>query len=80
MKSTTINGTTFTEITYRMHDEEVEQYGLLIHDENDTFHDGDMIIGNGGEIPETEEDAEIILTNETGSYAFHIEDGLYIID
>lgn len=80
MKSTTINGTTFTEIIYRMHDEEVEQYGLLIHDENDTFHDGDMIIGNGCELPETEEDAEIILTNEAGSYAFHIEDGLYIID
>jgi hypothetical protein len=73
-----INGTTFTAITYRMDGEDME--GLLIHDESDTYHDGDMIVGNGCEMPESAEDAEIILTTETGLTAFHFEDGKYIID
>lgn len=76
MKSININNTTFTEITYRMEGEDLE--GLLIHDENDTFHDGDMIVGC--ELPETVEEAEIILANETGISTFHIEDGMYIIE
>lgn len=74
----TINGTTFTAITYRMEGENLE--GLLIHDESDINRDGDMIIGNGCEMPESAEDAEIILANETGLTEFHFDDGLYIID
>lgn len=75
MKSITFNGTTFTAITYIMDGEEMD--GLLIHDETDTNADGDMIIGC--ELPETAEDAEIILSNETGLTAFHADGGRYII-
>jgi hypothetical protein len=78
MKSITFNGTTFTAITYIMDGEEMD--GLLIHDEADANADGDMIVGNGCELPETAEDAEIILHNETGLTAFHADGGKYIID
>lgn len=77
-KSVTFNGTTFTPITYIYDGEEID--GLLIHDENDIYSDGDMIVGNGCELPETEEDAALIISNETGLTAFHVEDGVYIID
>lgn len=76
MKSITINGTTFTEITYLLDGEELD--GILIHDEADTNRDGGMIVGC--ELPENAEDAEIILTNETGLTAFHFDCSLYIID
>lgn len=78
MKSITFNGTTFTAITYIMDREEMD--GLLIHDEADANADGDMIVGNGCELPETAEDAEIILSNEIGLTAFHVDGGRYIID
>lgn len=78
MKSITFNGTTFTAITYILDGEELP--GLLIHDVHDTYSDGDMIVGNGCELPETAEDAEIILSNETGLTAFHVDGGRYIID
>lgn len=76
MKSITLNGTTFTAITYILDGEEMD--GLLIHDEADANADGDMIVGC--ELPETAEDAEIILSNETGLTAFHVDGGRYIID
>lgn len=78
MKSITINGTQFTEITYIYDGEEMP--GLLIHDEADINRDGDMIVGNGCELPEAEEDAAYILANEVGLTAFHIEGDRYIID
>lgn len=78
MKSITFNGTQFTEIDYIFDGEEMP--GLLIHDEADTNRDGDMIVGNGCELPVTEEDAATILTTETGLTAFHLEDDKYIID
>lgn len=53
---------------------------MLIHDESDINRDGDMIIGNGCEMPESAEDAEILLANETGLTEFHFDGGLYIID
>jgi len=73
-----INGTEYTEITY-IYDGE-EQDGLLIHDLDDTCCDGDMIVGNNCELPETEDDAAAILGNETGLTAFHIDGDKYIID
>lgn len=78
MKRITINGTQFTEITYIYDGEELP--GLLIHDEADINRDGDMIVGNGCELPETEEDAAYILADETGLSAFHIKGDRYIID
>ncbi len=77
MKSITFGGTTFTAITYILDGEEMD--GLLIHDEADANADGDMIVGNC-ELPETAEDAEIILANETGLTAFHVEGDKYVID
>lgn len=77
-KSVTFNGTTFTEITYILDGEVLD--GLLIHDEADINRDGDMIVGNGCELPETEDDAALIISNETGLTAFHVEAGVYIID
>jgi len=78
MKSITINGTRFTEIDYILDGEEMP--GILIHDEHDTNSDGDMIVGNGCELPDNEEEAAVILTNETGISAFHMEGGRYIVD
>lgn len=74
----TFNGTAFEEIEYIINGETLD--GLLIHDEGDVNNDGDMIVGNGCELPETSEDAEIILESETGLTAFHKENGVYVID
>lgn len=74
----TFNGTTFEEITYIYDGEELE--GLLIHDEADENHDGDAIIGNGCELPETEEEAATILANEYGETCYRYEGGKYVIE
>ncbi len=78
MKSTIINGTEFTEITYRYEGEEMP--GLLIHDLNDANRDGDMIIGNGCTLPENETEAETILANETGETCFHLDGDVYVVE
>lgn len=72
--SITINGTTFTEITTS------EGAGILIHDETDINRDGDAITANTCWLPETEEDAKIMLTNEPWSTSFHQENGIYYFD
>lgn len=76
---TTYNGVEFTEIEYIFPGETETQDGLLIHDLNDEFHDGDMIVGHGCTLPESAEDAAMILESETGS-CFHVENGVYIIE
>lgn len=70
--------TEFTAITYRMEGEDMP--GLLVHDLADTNHDGDMIIGNGCQMPATQEEADAILTNETGETCFHRDGDVYVID
>ena len=79
MKSVIINSTEYTEIEYIYGNDNESQIGILVHDLKDEFRDGDMIIGNGAELPETEEDAEALLANETGSSNFHEVDGLYFV-
>ena len=79
MKSIIINNTEYTEIEYVWGAEPEIQQGILVHDLKDEFRDGDMIIGNGAELPETEEDAAILLENETGSTQFHEVNGLYFV-
>lgn len=78
MKQNVINNTEWTEIEAVIDGEEIP--ALLIHDLTDVNRDGDMIVANGCEIPENEEEADAILTNETGLTAFRIEDGKYYID
>ena len=74
MKSITINGTTFTEITTS------EGEGILVHDETDINRDGDAITANTCWLPETEEDAQIMLNNEPWSTSFHIKNDIYCFD
>lgn len=74
MKSITINGTTFIEITTS------EGEGILIHDETDINQDGDAITANTCWLPETEEDARIILNNESWATSFHVKNGIYYFD
>lgn len=78
MKSTIINGTQFTEITYRLDGEDMP--GILVHDILDTYRDGDGIIGDGAELPETEEDAKTLLANEHVETCFRLVDGIYVLD
>ena len=75
--SITFNGTTFSEVIYILDGEEMP--GLLIHDVHDTYSDGDMIVENVCGLPETADDAEVILS-ESGLTAFHVEGDKYIID
>lgn len=70
----TINGVEFTEITTN------NGPGILIHDLNDINHDGDCITSNAFTLPETEEDAQIMLDGEPWTSCFHIENGVYYFD
>ena len=74
------NGVEFTEIEYIFQDDTEIQQGILIHDLRDENRDGDMIIGNGAEMPTTEEEAKMLLENETGSTQFHEVNGIYFIE
>lgn len=74
MSSITFNGTTFTEITTSAGE------GILIQDAADVNHDGDAITAGTCWLPETEEDAQIMLNNETWSSCFHEENGIYCFD
>lgn len=74
----TINNTEFTEIRYYFNGEILN--GLLIHDLNDTNRDGDGIMGNGVDLPETAEDAEAMIETEAIETNFmQYDDGIYII-
>ena len=72
MKSIIINRTEFTEIIvdtepldlFEIH----ESMGLLVHDIEDENRDGDFILIDAW-MPENEEEAETLLTNETGTPA-----------
>ena len=74
MKSITIHGITFIEITTS------EGEGILVHDETDINRDGDAITANTCWLPETEEDARIILNNEPWATSFHVKNGIYFFD
>lgn len=74
MKSITINGTTFSEITTS------EGEGILIHDESDINRDGDAITAGTCWLPENEEESQIILTSEPWTTDFHVENGIYCFD
>ena len=74
MKSITINGITFIEITTS------EGEGILVHDETDINRDGDAITANTCWLPETEEDDRIILNNEPWVTSFHVKNGIYFFD
>ncbi len=78
MNGVVINGVEFTEITYRYDGDNLR--GLLVHDIRDVNRDGDMIVGNGCVLPETEREADFILTNEAGETAFHMDGDVYVID
>lgn len=71
MKTMQYNGRTveLTDILYRYEKEPELQCGVLVHDTEDKFHDGDAIYGNGWMIDslESESDLETMLENETGS-------------
>ena len=79
MASAYIRGVEFREIKYVYGNETDVQNGILIHDLNDIFHDGDTIIGNNSALPETEEDAETILTDTAQTSYWTFDDGIYRI-
>lgn len=80
MKKTIINNIEFTEIEYIYANETEPQIGILVHDLNDINHDGDAIYGNGVDLPKTQDEVDVILTNEHGETHFHIDNGIYYID
>ncbi len=81
----TVNGAevTFTEVIGVFNGDELET--ILIHDERDTYHDGDCIVEVGKPFPETDEEAEA-LCNECASNLcatteyFTVENGKYIVN
>ncbi len=76
----TFNGIEFTEIEYIYGDESEKQSGLFIHEISDVNGDGDGIIGNGAELPESAEDAKILINGEYIESSFTIdENGIYHI-
>ncbi len=79
----TINGNkvTFEEIRYVYGDETEIQDGLLVHEGNDEFNDGDCIIGNMNTMPETDEDAADMLEYEHSStYITLRDDGIWHVE
>lgn len=81
-KTFTINGhdVTFTEIRFIYCDETTVQNGLLIHDETDEYHDGDCIIGNMCEMPETADEAvDMLMYEHPTSYISLRSDGIWHI-
>lgn len=58
------NNTEFTEIDVFVSGESLP--GILVHDLDDVNCDGDFVVCSGVPLPENEEDAEILLKNETG--------------
>ena len=79
MKTIIINRTQFTEITYTYRNEREPQAGILIHDLDD-INDGDLILGNGAELPTNEAEAADILDDSAATSAFTLSDGIYRID
>lgn len=77
----TVNGVenTFTEVMGVFNGNEIE--AILIHDERDTYHDGDWIISEVEvPFPETDEDAEFILGCDNMTCCFKVENGKYIVN
>ena len=76
----TVNGAevTFTEIIGVFNGDELE--AILIHDENDTYHDGDCVTADYASFPETDEDATFICENSNTTYYFTVENGKYIVN
>lgn len=74
----TFNGIEFTEIEYSYNGETLN--GLLVHDLNDTNRDGDGIMGNGVDLPETAEEAQALIETEFIETSFRQRaDGIYAI-
>lgn len=76
----TVNGAevTFTEVIGVFDGE--EDYALLIHDENDTYHEGDCITGDYAHFPEDDEEAAFICENSNTTEYFTVESGKYIVN
>lgn len=74
----TVNGVTvtFEQIIYVIDDVECE--GLLLHDSRDIHHDYDAVYGCET-MPETDEEAETIMTEEPNTDNFAIYQGKYLI-
>lgn len=75
------NNVEFTEVKYIYRNESIAQDGILIHDLNDVYGDGDAIVGNNAELPETIEDAMTLLSDPAGTtYISQLNNTLYHID
>lgn len=81
----TVNGVevTFTEVMGVFNGDELDT--ILIHEERDTYHDGDCIVEVGKAFPETVEEAEALLEEcSTGicntTDCFKVENGKYIVN
>ena len=60
--------------------EKKELAGLLLHDVDDTFHDGDAITTEHDELPEDDETAKDFLVNFNWDSDFKIENDKYMIN
>ena len=68
----------FSEIEFIAKGDTESQTGLLIHDTEDEFHDGDGIASAW--MPQTAEEAEAIIENEWLESCFREEGGMYWLD
>lgn len=81
-KTFTVNGkkVTFTETTAIYENDEVLET-LLLHDEDDEFHDGDCITADYAAFPDTDEEAEYLITNSYWATYWHKnDDGIIVCD
>ena len=60
--------------------EKKELTGLLLHDTDDTFHNGDAITTEYSELPESEQEAQDCITNAHWESDFTEENGKYIFN
>lgn len=68
----------FTEVVGVFNGDELD--AILIHDENDIYHDGDCITIDYCGFPETDEDATFICENSNTTEYFTVENGKYIVN
>ena len=54
-----------------------ELQGLLLHDTDDTFYDGDCITTEYSELPESEQEAQDFITNAHWESDFTMENGKF---
>ena len=61
-------------------EEKKELTGLLLHDTDDTFYNGDAITTEYSELPESEQEAQDCITNAHWESDFTEENGKYILN